>query len=194
MMLRILSLVIALCFGLGFGATDSVRAASAYQAYAKKLLSNAPDGVRLRPDLEAFLLKTLNAYRKSQGRPALAGSNAATIAARSQALEMLIGNFVGHQSAGGYRFAQRVEAFVGETRASAENAARDRLPGPADETKARRLFQQWVDSRGHRRNMLSPDYEEVSTGVIEVGNHIYAVQIFWTRRATQDGLAAFRSW
>lgn len=189
--------VVALVLGISAAAAGLVpagEAASGYRSYAEAMVARLPAGVQARPDLEAVLAKELNRYRVAQGRKPLEISPAAVTAARAQALDMLKGNFVGHQSASGYRFAQRVEAFVGETWNAAENAARDRQPGQADARKAQRLFQQWVDSRGHRRNMTSADHEEVSTGVIQSGNHIYAVQIFWKRRATQNGLSAFRSW
>ena len=103
-------------------------------------------------------------------------------AARAQAVEMLRGNFVGHQSKSGYRFAQRFEAFAGEDHGRhGENAARDRQSGPVDKAKARALFQQWLDSTGHRRNLLQRDYRYVSTGVVQKGHHLYAIQIFWER-------------
>jgi len=169
-------------------------ASAGYRAYAEKLVGNLPTGAKARPDLEAYIAELTNHYRRSQKRAPLEIAKTATIAARAQAVDMLKGDFVGHQSASGYRFGQRVAAFVGETEAASENAARDRLPGEADRRKAARLFQQWVDSTGHRRNMLSNDLAEISVGVIQSGNHIYAVQIFWKKRATEGGLSAFRSW
>jgi uncharacterized protein YkwD len=61
----------------------------------------------------------------------------------------------------------------------AENAARDTQKGEADPAKARRLFQQWVESRPHRKSLLNGDYKFVSTGVVQRGNKIWAVQIFF---------------
>ncbi|WP_137387659.1 CAP domain-containing protein [Rhodoligotrophos defluvii] len=187
-------LLLAFTVSLATSACTTIGIAGGYRGYAEAMLASLPQGVKLRPDLESVLAAELNAYRKAEGRAPLAASGDAVVAARAQALEMFKGDFVGHESASGYRFSQRADAFLGETASVGENTARDRLPGPVDATKARRLFRQWVDSRGHRRNMLSPDYEEVSTGVIQAGNHLYAVQILWKRRATQDGMAAFRSW
>ncbi len=61
----------------------------------------------------------------------------------------------------------------------AENAARDTQKGEADAGKARRLFQQWVESRPHRKTLLNSGYKFVSTGVVQRGNKIWAVQIFF---------------
>ncbi|MGF7159004.1 uncharacterized protein YkwD [Rhodoligotrophos appendicifer] len=183
--------IIGLCL---FPSFQPAFSAPGYRAYAEGLVKNPPTGASFRPELEVYLADLLNSYRKSQGRKSLNYSKQANVAARAQALDMLKGNFVGHESASGYRFNQRVAAFVGDTHSVGENAARDRLPGSVDNAKAKRLFQQWIDSTGHRRNMLSNSYAEVSIGAVQFGNHLYAVQIFWKKQETQDGLSAFRTW
>jgi uncharacterized protein YkwD len=63
--------------------------------------------------------------------------------------------------------------------AMAENAARDTQKTPVDGAKAGALFQQWVESRSHRKALRSREYQFVSTGVIQRGNAIWAVQIFF---------------
>ena len=45
--------------------------------------------------------------------------------------------------------------------------------------KTRALFQQWVESAPHRKNMVNRSFAFVSTGVIEKGGDIWAVQIFF---------------
>jgi uncharacterized protein YkwD len=119
--------------------------------------------------------------RRKAGYPPVAPNELLRTAARAQALEMLKGNFVGHESESGYRFKQRFAAFADPWVHGnhGENAARDRQPGPVDEAKALRLFRQWLDSSAHRRNLMNPAYGFVSTGAVAVGNHLYAVQIFW---------------
>lgn len=154
---------------------------SRYRAYSSSLLRSLPKDARVRPDLEAYLNQLATQFRRKAGRTALKPSNRLTGAARGQAAEMVLGNFVGHQSRGGYRFAARFAAFAEKNYRGlrGENAARDRQSGPADRRKARRLFQQWLDSAGHRKNLMTADYRYVSTGVIQKGNHLYAIQIFW---------------
>jgi uncharacterized protein YkwD len=61
----------------------------------------------------------------------------------------------------------------------AENAARDSQNTPVGKTKARSLFQQWIDSPPHRKALVSRDYAFVSTAVVQRANKIWAVQIFW---------------
>ena len=65
--------------------------------------------------------------------------------------------------------------------AMAENAARAGGKSAADAAKARRLFQQWIDSGPHRRTLLKRDYHYVASGVIERDGELWAVQIFWAK-------------
>ncbi len=153
-----------------------------YRAYAENLLANPPAGARPRPDLEKYLNALAGEARRAAGKPPLAASPLLTSAARAQAVEMITGNFVGHTSKSGFRYKQRFEAFAGDGHGDhGENTARDRQPGAVGKVKARRLFQQWLDSRGHRRNLMNRYYTRVSTGAIQIGHHLYAVQIFWQK-------------
>jgi uncharacterized protein YkwD len=149
-----------------------------------------------RPDLETYLDGLASSARQSAGRLAVAAGPELLNAARAQALEMAIGNYVGHQSSTREPFRKRFEAYLddGTVTAFGENAARDRQKGAIDKTKASRLFQQWLDSAGHRRNLMNPDYRYVATGAVQKGNHLYAVQIFWNRepgKAVQPGQPTF---
>ena len=103
--------------------------------------------------------------------------------ARAQAVDMMLNGYVGHKSSSGHEFDSRMRAFVGSSLMMmprmGENAARDTQKGEADESKARRLFQQWVESRPHRKTLLNSSYKFVSTGVVQRGNKIWAVQIFF---------------
>lgn len=174
-------LVLTCCFALWFGLVP-VQASPAYRAYAENLLRNLPKGAKFRPDLEAKLNAYASAARKKAGKPPLTTSPLLLKAARAQALEMLQGKFVGHRSKSGFRYKKRFEAFGGDERGDhGENAARDRQSGSVNAAKARRLFQQWLDSRGHRRNLMKYDYRYVSTGAVQIGHHLYAVQIFWEK-------------
>ena len=181
LMFRLL-LVLAVA-GAGALLPSAGSASQAYRAFAIELLQSKPKGVSVRTDLEAYLDGLAAEARRAEGRPPLEASDLLRDAARAQALEMLKGNYVGHQSQSGFRFRQRFEAFADPWVHGnhGENAARDRQDGPVDRAKARRLFGQWLDSTGHRRNLMNRNYRYVSTGAVEIGHHLYAVQIFWER-------------
>jgi len=154
-----------------------------YRAYAENLISHLPQGAVFRRDLERVLDHlAVNARRAAGSRP-LVPNDLLRNMARAQAVETLLGNFVGHTSASGYQYHDRFEAFAdpyvhGD---HGENVARDRQHGAVDAAKARRLFKQWLDSRGHRRNLMNPIYHFVASGAVAKGHHLYAVQEFWER-------------
>lgn len=156
--------------------------AGSYRDYAQGLVQNLPGGAQFRQDLEAQIANLANGYRATAGKPALRPDPLFLTAARAHAADMMLHNFMGHRASTGQDFDSRMRAFAGDTSrfpALAENAARESQNTPADGAKAQRLFQEWVDSPPHRKNLRSLDYQFVSTGVVQRGNTIWAVQIFW---------------
>lgn len=165
-------------------AGQTAEASSDYAYYARALLSKLPENAGARPDLEDYLNKLVSSYRQSKGRKGLIASDLMREAARAQAADMMFTGKSNHQSRSGHSFDQRFGAYVDDVelyRARGENAASDRKKGPADESKARALFALWLASGGHRRNLMKRDYEYVSTGVIQRGNELWAVQMFWSK-------------
>ena len=157
--------------------------AKTYLEIALGSLKNLPADARIREDLEAVIAGQANAYRQSKGIASLQASPKLRDAARAQAIDMMLNGYVGHKASSGHEFDSRMRAFLGSPimmmPRMAENAARDTQKGEADAGKARRLFQQWVDSRPHRKTLINSGYKFVSTGVVQRGNKIWAVQIFF---------------
>ena len=157
--------------------------ATTYLEIALGSLKNLPADARIREDLEAVIAGQANAYRQSKGIASLQASLKLRDAARAQAIDMMLNGYVGHKASSGHEFDSRMRAFLGSPvmmmPRMAENAARDTQKGEADAGKARRLFQQWVESRPHRKTLLNGSYKFVSTGVVQRGNKIWAVQIFF---------------
>ena len=158
--------------------------AKTYLETALGSLQNLPANARIREDLEAEIAAQANAYRQSKGVDPLQSSPLMQKAARAQAVDMMLNGYVGHRASTGQEFDSRMRAFLGNPFSMpqmAENAARDTQKGGADLAKARRLFQQWVESRPHRKSLLNNGYKFVSTGVVQRGNKIWAIQIFWAQ-------------
>jgi uncharacterized protein YkwD len=165
-------------------ASGPASASSDYAYYARSLLSRLPENAGARPDLEEYLDKLVSSYRQSKGRKRLIASELMREAARAQAADMMFAGKSNHRSRSGHGFEGRFGAYVDDVelyRARGENAASERNKGPADASKARALFALWLDSSGHRRNLMKRDYEYVSTGVIQRGEELWAVQIFWSK-------------
>jgi uncharacterized protein YkwD len=157
--------------------------AKTYLEIALGSLKNLPADTRIREDLEGVIAGQANAYRQSKGVSPLQASPKLRDAARAQAVDMMLNGYVGHKASSGHEFDSRMRAFLGSPvmmmPRMAENAARETQKGEADASKARRLFQQWVDSRPHRKTLINSGYKFVSTGVVQRGNKIWAVQIFF---------------
>lgn len=52
----------------------------------------------------------------------------------------------------------------------------------SEEEMAELIFEGWVESEGHYKNMVLPDYEEIGIGVHYDGEFLYATQIFGTHQ------------
>ena len=158
--------------------------AKTYLEIARGSLKNLSGDSRLREDLEAVIASQVNLFRQSKGVKPVQSSPLLRDAARAQAIDMMLNGYVGHRASTGQEFDSRMRAFLSlenpfSMPQMAENAARDTQKGEADPAKARRLFQQWVESRPHRKTLLNGAYTFVSTGVVQRGNKIWAVQIFF---------------
>ncbi len=184
-----LTLALGVLVYAGSSALSPTHADVRYKAYAAKLMRSLPAGAKVRPDLEAHLNRLANAERRRVGRPALKASSKLRKAARAQAAEMILGNFVGHHTRGGFDFGDRVRAYMPDFEdLRGENAARDRRGGPSAKAQSQRLFKQWLESRRHRRNLIRTEYRFVSSGAIQVGGHLYAVQIFWEPQSSKTSI------
>jgi len=163
-----------------------------YRTYARALVADPSKGAKFRPDLEALLDGMAANYRRGSGLRPVAAAERMKVAARAQALDMALGGYVGHTSRNGYGFMQRFAAFA-DTKVvgrHSENAAMNwQTQGTIDQARAKTLFQQWVNSSGHRRNLLKPVFGYVSTGAVEIGDSLYAVQIFWQNEGAPSDTA-----
>lgn len=182
---RIIAVTLALALPLMVVSAQPSAAESSggYRAYAENLSSHPPANVVFRSDLEGYLTQAASSYRKGKRRKALVADTLLRNAARAQAIDMMLQGKSGHRSRTGADFKVRFAAYLhedGTAWAGGENAASDRRKGPADHAKAQRLFQSWVDSTGHRRNLLNDRFVYVSTGVVQRGDELWSVQIFWS--------------
>ena len=147
-------------------------AGSGYRAYAAALLAEPRNNVKFRPDLESYLDGMAAATRRSSGLRSVAAGARMKEAARAQALDMALGGYVGHTSRNGYAFVKRANAYS-DYRTNgrrAENAAMNwRTSGAVDQARAKVLFEQWLNSTGHRHNLLNPVFAHVATGAVDSG-------------------------
>lgn len=120
------------------------------------------------------MLDRTNLARRAAGLPALARSANLMSAAQLQADQMVRAGVMAHELAGAPypNLKTRLAAVQYDVRAAGENIAEG-------QHNAAEAVAAWMDSAGHRANMLSKDYTEVGTGVAAARNgRLYFVQVF----------------
>ena len=105
------------------------------------------------------LLNLINKTRRQQGLKALTFSSNLTTAAQNHVQDLIDNNTLGHDGSDGSSVADRVLATGYDYSSVGENVA-------AGREAPEQVFQQWMDSPGHRDNMLAADYSEVGIGYI----------------------------
>jgi uncharacterized protein YkwD len=121
---------------------------------------------------ERFLFAQANRERAEKGLPQLQWNEGLAAAARKHAALMLNEGDLSHQFEGEPPLANRVsELGVRFTRVG-ENVAFG--PEPAS------IHAGWMESPGHRANILGANFNALGVGVLEGGGRLYAVQDFAT--------------
>lgn len=108
----------------------------------------------------ANVLRLMNDYRAEKGLAPLQDDDLLDQAAGDRMRHMEEESFWSHESPDGMSPFRWLERRAYNYRAAGENLAY------GFET-ARMLVQSWMESRGHRANILSPDYEDCGIAIID---------------------------
>jgi len=113
-----------------------------------------------------------NAERTRRGLAPLAHDAGLDGVAAAHARDMAERGYFSHVTPEGRDLAARLQAAHQTYRAAAENIAGNE--------SARRAIHAWLTSRGHRENLLSPDYDRIGVGVYRTPSspYTYYVQVF----------------
>ncbi|MGD1854128.1 MAG: CAP domain-containing protein [Leptolyngbyaceae cyanobacterium] len=104
------------------------------------------------------LLRLMNEARQERGLSPLRFSNTLQRAAQAHVEDIVSRNFeLSHTGSDGSSVADRVRRENYAYRSVGENVA-------AGYSSAEDTFEQWMNSRGHRENILNPDFSEVGMG------------------------------
>lgn len=133
---------------------------------------------------EAIITERIDAERArlAPGSPHLAADTSLASMAHQRSDDMAHGAPFAHEDdEGHFAVADKVRAHFGPYGAIGENIMMERDPVRAFEPEAfaRRAVQGWMNSEGHRANILSPAYDRSGVGVVIEGSYIYATQVFW---------------
>lgn len=147
-----------------------------------ELPSNQPQKPQIPTDattaqIEAAVRQGINQVRQKNGLQPLKNNVQLTQVARNYSRQMAEKKFFSHTGADGSTLADRVRAggisywVVGENLYTSTNIPR---PVPS-------AIEGWMNSPGHRENILRSVYAETGVGVWRVGNTYYITQLFLRR-------------
>jgi uncharacterized protein YkwD len=131
--------------------------------------------------IQARALELVNQSREEHGLPPLALEDKLNAAAQAHADDMFTRHYYGHHSPEGLTAADRyVTAGGSRWRLIAENIAQcSGCRPPARVGVLRRLHASWLESPGHRRNILREGITHFGFGmVVDEERQLYAVQTF----------------
>jgi uncharacterized protein YkwD len=149
-------------------------AGSAFAAKAPRLVAPARSGATRRSvvalsAVETNLLAQVNSVRSTRGLRPLRISRGLSAAAAYHSRQMVQHGFFEHESRGGGAFWKRVERFYRSGGFRAWEVGENLAYGSPDLGPAATV-RMWMNSPGHRENLLSRRWREIGLGVLHVGS------------------------
>lgn len=162
----------ALTLASFYGGTHDEQRGQAAEAEPDAETDSVRSGEDFLSKSEHEMLDLVNRERSKTKLPPLKASRQLTVAARAHAANMARQRTLEH-TLDGKTFDQRIDAAGYKFSAAGENI----YMGPS----AAHAITTWMRSPGHRRNMLSPTYEEIGIGMaLGPSKHEYWTQVFAT--------------
>jgi uncharacterized protein YkwD len=116
------------------------------------------------------VLNIVNQERYRAGLSPLRLHSQLTAAAQDHCNDMARHNFMSHTGSNGSSFVDRIKRHGYNFRSAAENVA-------AGQSSAQQVMQSWMNSPGHRNNILSPNSRDIGIAYAR-GNKLYWTQVF----------------
>ena len=137
-------------------------------------------------------LDLTNAARAEAGLSELGPSELLNEVAQAHATDMLERDYYAHVTPEGETpFARLLAAGGSRWGLSGENIAKcEGCPAPPEAARVRAFHEGWMQSPGHRENILSEGFDSFGFGIAGQGNEIYAVQTFFGPGADAAGEGA----
>lgn len=127
--------------------------------------------------IEAGVRQSINKVRQEKGLKSLQNNEKLAEVARNYSRQMAEKNFFSHTGADGSTVSQRVEAagiiywVVGENLFKGTNITQP----------VKIAVEGWLESPGHRANIMRPWFTETGVGVWRINNTYYITQLFLRR-------------
>ncbi|RDI95754.1 CAP domain-containing protein [Meiothermus sp. QL-1] len=136
-------------------------------------------GALAQSPLELEVLRRTNEARQAQGLGPLVWDALAHRAALHHAQDMLKRNYFAHRSPEGQGPAERLQRAGVLEVAVGENLAQ--FAGYPEAEVPRRALEGWLESPGHRANLLNPRFTHLGVGLVREGRRVVVVQNFVAR-------------
>jgi uncharacterized protein YkwD len=160
-----------------------------YASWADGALASLPTGVQLLEPLAQRLAELTSERREAADLGPLEADPELLPAAQAHALDMLERGYVDHVTPDGLEPGDRVALLhrrlvgsVGENLAEHEGLSAEQLEGQIGPLAAK-ITDGWMQSPGHRENILDPDYTHQAIAAAAKGEKVVVVQLFEARRA-----------
>jgi uncharacterized protein YkwD len=114
---------------------------------------------------ESATLCLLNRERRARGLPALTRSRTLDTSSRQYARNMVRHRFFAHVTPGGGTLKQRIRESSYLDGARSYNVGENLAWGSGSLATPRRRVASWMDSPGHRANILNPDFRHLGVGL-----------------------------
>jgi uncharacterized protein YkwD len=125
---------------------------------------------------ERRVIELTNEHRRDVGCPDLTQSDQLTTAARNHSADMALNDFFSHVGSNGSTFTERIEATGYQWSNAAENIA-------AGYSSPEAVVEGWMNSQGHRDNILNCALREIGVGYYYLANDTGEVNYrhYWTQ-------------
>lgn len=129
-------------------------------------------------DYEREIHKEVNITRSVQGVGTLQYRNDIAEVARTHSEDMAARDYFSHNAPDGTDHSDRLEATGIQCEASGENLAYREGIFSDPERLADQVVQQWINSEGHRENLLEQQWQAEGIGVHIDGDEVWVTQVF----------------
>jgi uncharacterized protein YkwD len=157
---RLLTVIAAVC------ALILITAPSAMAAQACSTASAAPAEASKRTIVRATLC-SINAERSRHGLGALTLNRRLSAAATAHAADMDARNYFSHDSLDGGSFVDRIRRAGYLSGARSWKVGENLAWGSHERSTPGAITQSWMNSPGHRANILSSSFREIGIGVVD---------------------------
>ena len=128
--------------------------------------------------VEQAIYNKVNEERAKAGVPALTYNNTMQKYARIKSQDMGDKKYFSHEDLNGNLITTQMKKDGVSYKAWGENIAYIGGNVSAD-TLAQQFMTNWMNSSGHRENILSTKFSSIGAGVYKIGNKVYAAQEFY---------------